>query len=318
MDTQKHRCIRGCNASLKKRIFPVHSFEDALIHAIAGDGRHNMSIDIYYFSGTGNSLHVARELQKGLPQARLIPMAALLEKKAVAANAETVGFIFPLYFMTMPAPVRRFCEKLDVSAAKYFFSVVTRMGTLSVAHLSIDRILKKKGKRLYSGFHLAMANNTPTGLKPGKGDARWVETIAPEKISRLDSAVHARLAMIQQTIMSRERYPKTAVVNPFMLLLERLMDVVTRKAIGRIDYFADESCTGCGICERVCPSRTIQAHQGKPVWRHDSPCFYCYACFNFCPTQSILVKNKYTLKNGRYVHPGVTASAIAAQKNDEV
>ncbi len=42
-------------------------------------------------------------------------------------------------------------------------------------------------------------------------------------------------------------------------------------------------------------------------------CYYCYACFNFCPEQSILVKN-YTHKDGRYYHPDVTAKDIAEQK----
>ncbi len=37
------------------------------------------------------------------------------------------------------------------------------------------------------------------------------------------------------------------------------------------------------------------------------------ACFNFCPEQSILVKN-YTHKDGRYYHPDVTAQDIAEQK----
>jgi flavodoxin len=35
-----------------------------------------MRIEIYYFSGTGNSLHVARELQKRLPDAALVPISA--------------------------------------------------------------------------------------------------------------------------------------------------------------------------------------------------------------------------------------------------
>jgi flavodoxin len=37
-----------------------------------------MSTAIYYFSGTGNSLHVARELQQRLPESRLIPIVRLL------------------------------------------------------------------------------------------------------------------------------------------------------------------------------------------------------------------------------------------------
>ena len=33
-----------------------------------------MSTEIYYFSGTGNSLFIAKELQKRLPDSMLIPI----------------------------------------------------------------------------------------------------------------------------------------------------------------------------------------------------------------------------------------------------
>jgi Pyruvate/2-oxoacid:ferredoxin oxidoreductase delta subunit len=54
-------------------------------------------------------------------------------------------------------------------------------------------------------------------------------------------------------------------------------------------------------------------NHGKPLWQKDIKCYYCYACFNFCPEQAILVKN-YTYKDGRYYHPNVTAKDIAEQK----
>jgi flavodoxin len=36
--------------------------------------------EIYYFSGTGNSLNVARELQKRIPKTDIIPIVSLLNK----------------------------------------------------------------------------------------------------------------------------------------------------------------------------------------------------------------------------------------------
>jgi len=53
-----------------------------------------MSTEIYYFSGTGNSLHVAKELQKRIPETKLIPMVSLLNRDIIETSAETVGFIF--------------------------------------------------------------------------------------------------------------------------------------------------------------------------------------------------------------------------------
>ena len=52
-------------------------------------------IEIYYFSGTGNSLYVAKELQKRIPETNLIPIVSLLSKDIIKTDGETVGFVFP-------------------------------------------------------------------------------------------------------------------------------------------------------------------------------------------------------------------------------
>lgn len=69
-----------------------------------------MAVELYYFSGAGNSLHVARELQQRLFGARHLPIAALLAagvldaaERPRAAPASTAGFVFPIHGLTAPA-----------------------------------------------------------------------------------------------------------------------------------------------------------------------------------------------------------------------
>ena len=63
--------------------------------------------EIYYFSGTENSLHVAKELQKRIPKANIIPIVSLLNKDVIETKGETVGFVFPIYFTAIPIPERK-------------------------------------------------------------------------------------------------------------------------------------------------------------------------------------------------------------------
>ena len=133
-----------------------------------------MNIEIYYFSGTGNSLHVAKELKKRIPDAKLIPMISLLNKDIIKTNTEIIGFVFPLYLLTVPAPVRKFLRKLELKSAEYIFTIITRIGTFSLAKTCIENILKKKDKNLDSFFLLNMGNNSPTGIKPGAGNKKWI------------------------------------------------------------------------------------------------------------------------------------------------
>jgi ferredoxin/flavodoxin len=277
-----------------------------------------MSTEIYYFSGTGNSLHVAKELQRCIPDASLIPVVSLLDQDVIHTQAETVGFVFPIHLTTLPIPMREFVKKLDPTSAEYIFAMGTRLGTFCLADVALEDMLKAKGKRLDAYFILNMAGNSPTGLVPGPGDKDWVNKISEEKVSTLDAEVQNRLDAIQSVIVNQVPDPKDDAPRrgPFLKRLISILLAFSARSAGgtKIPYYADASCTGCGTCEKVCPSKRIKLVDGKPVWQKEVQCYFCYACFNFCPTQSILVGEKYTQKDGRYSHPGITANDIAGQK----
>ena len=83
-------------------------------------------MDIYYFSGTGNSLHIAKEIKKRIPDASLIPIVSLINKhlkvkdqETIKTSKEVVGFVFPIHLMTFPTPVKKFIEKLDIDKTSW-------------------------------------------------------------------------------------------------------------------------------------------------------------------------------------------------------
>ncbi|PKM89045.1 MAG: ferredoxin [Firmicutes bacterium HGW-Firmicutes-12] len=284
-----------------------------------------MSTEIYYFSGTGNSLHVAQELQKRIPQAKLIPMVSLLQRTDIKTKADTVGFVFPIYLTTMPIPVRSLLEKLDVSSAKYIFAVATRKGTFYIADIHIERILNKKRKTLDAFFILDMANNSPCGLVPKnfpgfkKMVNNWTKEISQEKVMQLEYFVQERLNIINEKVKCQEKYRDERSI--FKTLFKYLVDILmapAKKSTGKqnIPFYSDSTCTGCGTCKMVCPSGKVQIVDMKPEWQKDTPCYYCYSCFNSCPEQAILIKDKYSNKDGRYLYPGIGPNDIAAQKPD--
>ena len=46
-------------------------------------------VDIYYFTGTGNTLYIAREMQKRLPGATLVPAVSVLSQQDVVRVTST-------------------------------------------------------------------------------------------------------------------------------------------------------------------------------------------------------------------------------------
>jgi ferredoxin/flavodoxin len=272
-------------------------------------------VEIYYFSGTGNSLHVAKELQRRIPETKLIPMVSLLNQEVIETNGETIGLVFPIYLMKIPVPVKRFLEKLDFKSTKYIMAIATRGGSPSLANIDIEKILEKKGKSLDAYFSLNMPWNSPVGLMPTYIPGLTDYPATSEKISKLESEVQSKLDLIQKLIVNQEKHSP----HPFNLSLKNLTSLLTGPAETanenkNIDFYADSACTGCGICEKVCLSRKIEMINEKPVWQQVVQCYFCYACFNFCPVQAILIKNIYTKKDGRYFHPEVTAIDIGGQK----
>ena len=262
-------------------------------------------VDLYYFSGTGNSLHIARELQKRIPENNLIPMVSLLDKPKIETDGKMVGLVFPIYFTTIPRPVKEFIKKLDLKSTPYIFAVATRIGTTHSAFSVIDKILKKCGRRLDAAFSINMASNDPKFNYKVPTEAE-IAKLAENAYNKLDSIAPVIINQIQH----REKDTSFITHIPLLQLIAFLVNLTDGL---KAQFYTDSKCNGCGICEKVCLSKKITMKDNKPVWLEKVKCYHCSACLNYCPVQSIQLKS-LTEKNGRYPHPYATASDIAGQK----
>jgi len=279
------------------------------------------SVNIYYFSGTGNSLYIAKELQKRIPEAILIPMLSLLEKESISSKANMIGLVFPIYLTSLPAPVKQFIEKTILKPEQYIFSVTTHCGYPDRVDQELDELLVKRGKGIDSYFAIKMLANSPKGLVPSfMINQKWASRITGEAISSFDEQAQKELDNIVEFIIKKGKNAGTYDANPsgfFARKMKKIINSTSKKFTAgkniEIGFYTDSSCIGCGTCEKVCLSHKIKMENDRPLWQKDIKCYYCYACFNLCPEQAILVKN-YTKKDGRYIHPGITVDDIAKQK----
>lgn len=273
-----------------------------------------MTIEIYYFSGTGNSLHIAKELQRKIPEAEITPIVSLLGNQNNKTIATAIGFVFPIYYMTIPKPVGDFIKSLNMDSANYLFAIATRLGTPHLAFSETDKVLKKKGRQLDAYFSLTMASNDPRYDN--------YQTPTEDEIKAYENVFNKELQLIIETIKNtkKSRNKDTTISEPVAQVLVNIVPFLNSvfKPLGEFygfksTFYADSKCIGCGICEKVCLSKKIEMKDKKPLWRNDIKCFYCYACLNFCPNKSVQIKG-WTEKNGRYSHPYSTADDIAKQK----
>ena len=120
-----------------------------------------MGTEIFYFSGTGNSLAVARDIADKT-NGKLISISSIMGRESIETNADMIGIVFPTYYEPyggVPLIVRKFARKLENIDSKYIFAICT-YGSASVKALDyLDKIITSRGGRLAAGFTVNMPNN---------------------------------------------------------------------------------------------------------------------------------------------------------------
>ncbi len=285
-----------------------------------------MSTEIYYFSGTGNSLFAAKEVKKRLPDASLVPIVSLIDKPRVKTRGSRVGIVFPVHALTIPIIVKRFIKKADFSSAGYIFAVATRLGTVFKGFEKISGLLGKKRKRLDAQLVLNMGNNEARHkgyVVPTKEDIETIEEDVLKKLDEFTEIVKAGKTSLPADTGVKFPSGKTRL-SSFLIETAVLKGMDLADHTGGVQYFcADENCSGCGNCEKVCLSGKITMKYGKPVWQKNVFCTMCFACLNYCPKRAVQINDipgvpSFTRENGRYPHPYASAVDIMKQKEEKV
>jgi ferredoxin/flavodoxin len=267
-----------------------------------------LKTEVYYFSGTGNSLVIARSLAEKL-NAKLTPVMPLLKMDSIETNAEAIGLVFPIYGQKPARIINSFVEKLPNLDSKYVFAVATYGLMAQGALKKLDSALRLHGGKLSAGVVVRMPLNGSVSEKVTVEQLRKMEQKAQMKIEALCSLVGARQA------------GKIETTNIWQLLFSRAFVKILPSFFSLMGYVivhgsesnfnADERCIGCGTCVSVCPMDNISLVDKKPSW--GKTCVHCSACLNWCPQHAVQA-GTYTINKTRYHHPDLQAADIIKQK----
>ncbi len=228
---------------------------------------------IYYFSGTGNSMRAARVIAESLGDTEIISMR-MDPQEVSAEDAGVIGFVFPVYHWTMPAPAVRFVERLNINPDAYLCGVAMPSLIGGIASETCARLIEAKGGRIAYGNLVHCVANYATVYPPFPPPRLMVP-----RMERRIRKIAGELAH------GKERaYPKAG------RLVKARRDQVMTPYLD-VQKYADypftirESCVGCGLCARVCPCGNIALRGGKPEFQHH--CAQCMACVVNCPKRAI-------------------------------
>lgn len=265
---------------------------------------------ICYFSATGNSLAVTRQIAGALGDCAIRSMTAEPPDEPVGGAGNSVGFVFPAHYFDVPRLVVRYIERLNILPGTYCFALVTYRGAAS-DRFALDRIAEMLQKK---GVSLSYAAGTPM---PGTYVLLY-EPPLPDQVQEL--VRHAgHWAQTAANDIARGVSYRDPSKRPWIFRMQKrairlyiMIDRAIRKPFGDAvawdkKFTADDRCTGCGICAGVCPVDNITMTDGRPVWRYH--CERCLACIHWCPCESIQ-HGKITVGRRRYHHPEIKPADI--------
>lgn len=240
-----------------------------------------MKTTLYYFSATGNNLSIAKKLRDRLEDATIHPISALTPIGS-RIDSEVVGFIFPIYAWGMPLIVQEFIQASVFANTRYAFAISGCGGIGGNSMVVASKLLRQKGVQLNAAFLLKEPSNG-INIDHSAPMHRFMSTF---KGNRSHRTVEERMDEIIQVIKRRENRcleKDSLIVNQTSNLINK-MAVQMFKKMDK-DFWTTDRCTGCGICEKICPRENIRMVQGKPQWQGN--CEYCTACIHSCPVHAI-------------------------------
>ena len=251
---------------------------------------------IFYFTGTGNSLYVAKKIQEA-DGGELIDIGQALNKNSfnyTIEKGEKVGIIFPVYFWGLPTIVSEFVKKLKLENSEnpFIYTVITCGSYARNADKDLAKLLKSKNLELSSSYSVKMLSNYIIMYNtPNKENVKSSLELAENQIKKLIEGVKSN---------EKGYFAKHGPFTIFSSFVYKIYEMYRKTK----KFNVSEKCANCGQCERICPSQAIHIKEGKPEWVKEK-CSHCTACINRCPSKAIEYGNS-TKKRERYINPYVT------------
>lgn len=240
-------------------------------------------IDIYWFSGTGNSLLIANEL-KNYFEKKEIEVRLLAIENTDPKNIDleaTIGIITAVAMQGTYRVVWEFIKNLPEANGENVFFADTLQAYSGGLLGPVKKILENKGYNTLSAKEFKMPTNFRRDSKAGFEDKEII-----------DKAKLEIKEFCNQIISEKKNWRNNSVFSTFLSQLSKsvFLEKINR-GIMRIKI--DESkCIKCGVCVKLCPVKNLEGN-GVPLSK--DKCILCHRCVGFCPKNAIGFGAKRTI-----------------------
>lgn len=231
---------------------------------------------ILYFSGTGNSRFVAELMAKELDDEVISLNGRIKYGGSNRIRSEKpLVVVTPTYAWRLPRIVSDWIAHASFAGNRRIYFVLTCGEDVGNAAFYAWKLCGQKNLRFCGLAGVVMPENYITMFHaPDEDEAREIVLEAIPRVQELAVLIREGKRISIDKISFAD-VMKSSMINdgfyPMFLSAKK--------------FRVEDDCTGCGLCEQLCPLNNIVIQNGKPVWGKD--CTQCMACICGCPMMAI-------------------------------
>ena len=225
---------------------------------------------IFYFTGTGNSLYIAKRFGGDLYS---IPQ--VLKGEESIFEDEKIGIIFPTYGFSIPTIVREFMEKITLKSP-YIFAIMTCGNNNGDGTKYFASFAKKHNIKVNYSNSITMVGN-------------HIPLVDIDKQKSLDKNIEENINKLIKDVSNNRNYINGGmIIGPILRTAIKIVKKV-HPMDNPVNFSVNEDCIKCSTCIKVCPRANVSYNESKQIifGKH---CESCLSCVNNCPKKAIKVK----------------------------
>lgn len=246
---------------------------------------------VFYFSATGNSLAVAKQIG-----GTLISIPQVMDDPDTHYKDDVIGVVFPVFSNAPPRMVSDFLDKVTFEA-DYTFAIGTYGNLPGACMYNLQKAAEKHGYRFDYANALFMLDNFLPVFEVGAEIQKMPKKRVEEMTAKIVADIQGRKRQ-----QAKSSLPARALAS--------VLKAVTSTDKNAQGYIVNPDCTKCGICAKVCPASNVKVTDSVQFSDH---CEGCLACVHLCPQNAIHLKNEKSGK--RWRNPGVTLNELITANN---